>query len=472
MLWNRGGRTGNFLKVDQKYGPYYDLISALGAAVSGTTIEVYPGTYTLAQNDQLFKDGVNWIFQPGAIVNKTNTNVEAASGLAYGIFDDRASGAVTCLVEGLGEFFYDAGVVSADLAGTGVQRSANANIKGTIVITNASSNVSIRCARSKIRAYTNNIYASPFYVASCALAKLTCDECLDTGWQTQFDMGFSSFLGFNLLVNSTGTGPYWESGEAYVFTTRIHSYIYGVYAVQTGSSQTSFWVEASTIETTAVNTVYILGDETKATSNWRVWIVAKDIRGGVIIYNAGKHYVLCEKIGVTGGAPIVAQTSTLGFEAWITVQKLSTNTPSWVTMAAGSGSLGTIYLTVQHYEDTGTVGNGLNIARGTLLVFGGYMKVLNGVGCLVSNAAASVRLNGLTIDTSNTNSASNLPCSLTAAGTLILNQVVLVASALADSIKGSSPFTVKNYGCVTNKDKNANITLSPNAAFTIDSAVS
>lgn len=84
-------------KPDGSATAYATLTAAKTAAASGDIIAVGPGTYDEAN---LAKDGVNWYFYPGAIVNST-------SG-AVGIWDDSAAGAngsVNFRVDGFGEFY-------------------------------------------------------------------------------------------------------------------------------------------------------------------------------------------------------------------------------------------------------------------------------------------------------------------------------------------------------------------------------
>src|SRR5690242_17818907 len=76
--------SAHVLVVDQTNGPFTTLAAAKAEAQSGDTIVVSPGTYN--END-LLKDGVNWLFLEGAIVD---WNVPSVEDAGYGIFDDRA----------------------------------------------------------------------------------------------------------------------------------------------------------------------------------------------------------------------------------------------------------------------------------------------------------------------------------------------------------------------------------------------
>ena len=98
-------RTGNLVWVDAANGndgtgqlgrlqlPFLTLTAAKAAAVSGDTIVVLPGTYS---EKNLVKNGVNWHFFNGAIVNYSG----AVGG---GIFDTNTVGsACTFVVSGNG----------------------------------------------------------------------------------------------------------------------------------------------------------------------------------------------------------------------------------------------------------------------------------------------------------------------------------------------------------------------------------
>src|SRR5258706_3666275 len=101
---------GNVLTVDQIFGndetatrsngvAFQTLTAAKTAALSGDLIRVLPGLYN---ERDLFKDGVNWYFEQGVKVIFVDPGVSGGTG--YGIFDDRSSGAVTCSIDGWGEF--------------------------------------------------------------------------------------------------------------------------------------------------------------------------------------------------------------------------------------------------------------------------------------------------------------------------------------------------------------------------------
>ncbi len=84
-------------QLDRIQRPWKTLTAAKAAAAAGDTIIVHPGTY---DEKNLLKDGVDWHFTVGAIVEYTGR----ANG---GIFDDSATGAnsvVRAVISGSGEF--------------------------------------------------------------------------------------------------------------------------------------------------------------------------------------------------------------------------------------------------------------------------------------------------------------------------------------------------------------------------------
>jgi len=86
--------------VDNESKPYKTLAAAKTDATSGYTIVVRPGTYTY-DGTTLLKNGVNWYFEPGAIVNADATQNQS-------MFGDGGS-AISCTVTGYGKFYDTAG---------------------------------------------------------------------------------------------------------------------------------------------------------------------------------------------------------------------------------------------------------------------------------------------------------------------------------------------------------------------------
>lgn len=92
-----GGKVGIPNQTTGIFTYYSTLEDARDSAVSGDTIFVYPGTYTITTTDTagIAKDGVNYYFHSGAIVNKATTGsifydnsfVNPCNVYGYGIFN-------------------------------------------------------------------------------------------------------------------------------------------------------------------------------------------------------------------------------------------------------------------------------------------------------------------------------------------------------------------------------------------------
>jgi hypothetical protein len=101
------GNDSTFLKgrIDK---PAQSISAAVNIATSGDTIIVYPGTYNI--NSNLFKNGLNYYFYPGAIVNSSNS-----------IFNLQSN--QTCKVFGKGVFNTTVNYLSLVMAVSGINNS-------------------------------------------------------------------------------------------------------------------------------------------------------------------------------------------------------------------------------------------------------------------------------------------------------------------------------------------------------------
>jgi len=74
---NGNDSTGVVGRLDK---PFFTLLAAQTAASAGTTIVVYPGSYT---SNSLGKDGVNWYFMPGATVTTVGNVFNALTAMSF-----------------------------------------------------------------------------------------------------------------------------------------------------------------------------------------------------------------------------------------------------------------------------------------------------------------------------------------------------------------------------------------------------
>lgn len=439
--------------------PFLTITAAKNASSSGDTVEVFAGTYV---ENALLKIGVNYYFHPGAVVRYQQ---DLATGTAYGIFDDRASGATTNIIAGSGKFIYHAGTNgnTDDFGFLG-----NPLCRGGIVITNANTTFKIEGDEAQSTSYDNTFASSTgaIYVENCRYVSAKFKRIYDPLGTNTIVM-VSDFGGelIPFLIAPNTVGIYWGVGETHIDCEEVNEngHLYSIWCNEgVQNTGTDFYYNGNVV----TGKTYISG----ISPNWRTWLNVKWLNGataeGYYILGGGKHYLTAQKVSTDitagGGAVINSAASATGTtnQAWLTIQKIS-SPRHWVANSSGAIT----FAKVQHFEDTGSVTNGIQIDGGVLHLEGDFAQVRNGNAILHNGGTTYVK--NLTLDTDAANNAGNTPVFVTANG-LYLQNCVLVAPALADSIKGSGSFNVGSYGSVANKDKNANIALSPTSGLTVD----
>jgi len=268
---------------------------------------------------------------------------------------------------------------------------------------------------------------------------------------------------------SAGTGVIWAKGETYIKAHTILGSNYGLWAKgdNDGATDANLWMECDFLKSGPGSAAYWSGG---VTANWRTWLKCQEIEcvavegvsGAVNWLGGGRHYVEAQKITAPGNVFFVQGAGGFDPSVWLNAQKLSGGgsvAQKLLTVASG-----VLHATVMHFEDNGFAAGAINVTGGELNLTGGLAKILNGPGIIQSGGIA--RISGLRMDTANTNNVANVPVSVSSAG-LTLRNCVLVAPALADSVKGDAARTITNYGSVANKAKNANVTVNV-AALIVD----
>jgi hypothetical protein len=439
--------AAHVLYVNQVEGPFTTLGAAKAAAVSGDTIVVGPGTYI--END-LLKDGVNWFFAPGAIVTYSSPALQANSNdILYGIFDDRSSGPVQCTIGGHGSFSaYSRGYL---------------NLLGTFVVTNANSKISFAGRELAFATYHDNAGSlgtrAAVYIKNASRVDVTCERIYGARG-TKYDTGLLDEFGDTIFWSEFGSGIYWELGDAYVHCGSIEKISsYGVWGKQPPGNSTAanLWLNADFIETH----IYMNGGTDAAghvgTYNWRSWIVAKEILEGISYFDSGRHYLTVQKINLQN-VPMAFKGAT---QVWMTAHKI-TNTAAggWILAEAGYGGSPILYADVAQFEDIHGVFYiaGISIADAAEVhLRGSYLK--GGSGPAVLHFGGKTRIQGMTIDTSTTNKPNNHPIKVAGPG-LVLDNCILLAPALADSINAAEPQTVTCYGARANRAKHGNVSVN------------
>lgn len=432
--------SAHVLVVDQTNGPFTTLAAAKAEAQSGDTIVVSPGTYN--END-LLKDGVNWLFLEGATVD---WNVPSVEDAGYGIFDDRASGPVTCNVSGRGIFkFHEETIYSAG--------AGNGNSLGMIVITNGGTSFSLKAAALYAGTFNQVASGVAIYVENALLVDIEVDLIKDINWQTLSATDPAD--GATQLQNQM-YGLWWVRGETYLRAKKILCSQYSIWAAGPNdvTVASDLWITADYVESNISPAYYASG---RTGNNYRVWlqlkeIVSSGINGGSNIIGGGRHYIVADKIMTSSGIGF-----SVGGDAghiptvWLTAQKLS-GTGNNLRIDAG-----TVFANILHFEDLVGVLAVVNINGGELHLTGGYAKVLNGVG--INHTGGVADIFGLKVDTTNTNHANNHGVKVSAPG-LVLRSCVLRVAVLADSVNSAGAQTITNYGTVSNKSNHTNVIVS------------
>jgi len=415
-------RQDNTLFVDLVYGnnttaereylslPYAGLLTASAAASSGDLIVLRPASYTVSEN--MGADGVNWYLPAG-------TTVSASGDLESGIFDDSANGLnapFSFTVDG-------AAVISYESTGE------TTPFVHAINITNASSEVVIRC--KKVIGDTNDDGSD----SSGAVAvldgslELTCEEVVSTG---------------------KGYCVYWENGDMSVKAHKIIGAQNGAVSSVTNATPTGkFWVEALEITSSASSVINTAGNQTAA----RVWVNAQEVSAAsgfhaLDIIGSEKIYVTAQKISNTGAESAVLVASG---EAWLKVDKITADD----TMLELTG--GTSWIDLQELE----VGSA---TAAYCIICSGGTHVIKGARFTGGASSLGINVTGgtLTLIDCYINTAANASARpiTKSGGTLILQNCTLVAEATQDSIEASTAQNVKVYGTsVANKAKDANVTI-------------
>lgn len=419
--------------------PFATPGAAVSNAFSGDTIHVLRGNYV---GNDLLKNGVNWFFDPGVLLAYTNTTSNR------GIFDDY-NGAATCSIRGSLQLVHCP--------------NTNLVVSGAVLITNAQSRIHFEA--DSIRFGQTNaggvVYAA-IHVKNCKTNYFKVNELYDFEiGNTNFNDGFDQFH-----ADSFAAGLYWEIGEVHADIQRIDTdAYYAVYGAQAGGASANLYLNGDRWISHNLNCIYFAA----VNDGYKGWFRSHEILAGTgTVQNAlsavgpAKWYVNAEKIH---GSPCI---NNQGATMWVTAQKFSTEqTPflngSWVQ----SVNTNNMYLTVQHYESVGNVGDGFLLeGSGQNYFFGGIAKKTNASGTMMTHAAGYTLLQGLTL------SATNQTAGLifVRSNHLTLNGSILLSKTDTNTIVATSPQTVRVYNTHANRTTNNQISVIA-GSLTVDADV-
>ena len=380
----------------------------------------------------------------------------------YGIFDDR-DGAVNCTIGGNGVFKCIDGLKNSDLVAT-----VNTNAKGTIYVKQAGTNIIIHGNEVMSDAWLVGV-TQIIRVENCGYADIVFSKITDLNNGLQAT-DTANGVGADNTLNGAGIGCFWTNGETYLTFDRCVGGAYGIWAGQNvdGAANTNLWVTGNQVKSATASIYWSEGPSV----NWRTWVHVKEAisgTGNLNFISGGKHYMVIDKISSTGigTSVIISNYLTNVITVWLNAQKISYGASIAGYAISFASTKVVFHGEVLQFEDTGGISGSaaINVQASDVTtevhLTGGYAKVLNGKGINMTTAC-NMEVNGMKIDTTNTNSASNNPISVAAAGLKIRN-CVLLAPATADSVTAGSAQTITNYGSVANKAKNANVTVNVSA---------
>jgi len=446
----------NCIYIEPQSGAY-PLIEARDAAVSGDTIIVLPGSYTVPEREQLLKVGVNWHFMPGAEVTKTIQDLRFA-GTAYGIFDDRATGAVDCKVTGHGVFTFDVGQTN-DAVDEG-----NATIKGCVTITDDESKIHFEASKIRVAAFF--VPADPVTSnASGIRVDNTAGSYFDVDTIEDVNYGESIEVAGPIEIPSSAVGVVWRFGDATIHSKLVKCSMFGFIADQTSGAtgECELTVRVDHIQQYYDhNCIYIVNG---TLSTWKTNFDVGTMRGednsndAYVIVGGGTHFVRAKYVYSPTSTIAAANINGSASASPVSVINYDyVSTPEFALIVGASGTSGSPIVSAKlDYVDQTGGGRIAYFGRGETTVTGGIWKTVGAEA--IWHAGGTTRIKGVTIKSNGSNNAAYYCANVTGSG-LIFENCTLIAPALADSIYAASAQTVKVYGTTyTNKAKNANITI-------------
>jgi hypothetical protein len=435
---------------------YSSLSAAKTAAASG---DVITATALNVGATNLLKNGVDYDFT-GVTLTHSN-QIPQSAGLPLAPFDDRGQGAITNTVKGIKLIDFRSQVLQSGDAISDTNPFVNFNAFAPIYITNPAANIRIDVDTIKHSIVGNANTTAAIYVKDCTNTVFNVGQIIDPLWLSPNVYVGKDEFDDDVTLQSAGAGVYWDHGEMTVNVGTIKGYGYGFYAQASNPARDTvenFWMTAHEIVSSGSAAIYTVGN----TNNYRMWITAKEVKGianpAIALFGDQRFYITAQKISTElSGGTTINLASNGKPEAWIVSEKITCVDGKFVWLA--SGQAGTLDITAQHYEATGTAGGAIGFltAAGTNIIHGGRAKIGNGKG--ISHEGGRTFAENLYIDTATTTNTANNPVSVSAAG-LILKDCILFAPAGAQCITAGSAQSVTILGTVM-----CNQTNSPNITF-------
>lgn len=407
LMRTNGTRSNYSARANTPAAHGIALLVARAAARVGDTIAVGPGAYRVQTS--LAKNGVNWHFEVGAIITRVDESSDA-------IWDDHDT-PMTFSVTGYGDF--------TRITGSNLMKS------WVVRVRNSDSVISIQGRDfTAIGPATGGTDASVLRLEGGKI--------------------FLEGRDMSAKANRNGYAIWWLNGSGTVRAAKITSDYVSVGGSVTTTPTGDFHVAAEQIETAIFN-----GGNQSTAAMWIRCNTLKDILpdgGAVSISGSGRIYIEAQKV--------FGFIYTISFEGLLYVR--AEKHVATISGMNGLGSFlnidgGEIFYDITHVDPNGYGGDTFAINEGILHWDRGSMVGLastNGI----SISGGTVRLNGVTLNTSANSATSPIQKS---GGTVILGSgSVLIAHSSADSIFAANPESVKVYGeVVTNRKAHSNVTI-------------
>lgn len=436
--------TGNILFVDAVNGndatgavgnanrPYLTLGAAKTAASSGQLVWVRPGSYTVT--DSILKNGVNWYFDEGTSVSKSDV-----SG-AVGIIDDKGA-PITSIIGGYGVFS---------------MTFLTATAQGTVGSQNTASNITVGC-RSVSATQTDPaatglacaIYNDGGTIRVSAIESISAiDTAIDFAITIYWQQGLTiieaqSIWSTNNVVNwirdgSTADNMYITCQEMY--STGASNGLPGIiYSTSGANTVASLWITADTIKANDGSGNCALYVESSVS---RLYVTATKIFGDVRV-KSGLVYVTATKqealSNVTGGVTALFVTNTLGTLRW-NVQQHDPKSFTGIAFLIAGGT----FISNEIEYTAGSGSEGLSISSGTARLQTPYLST-------------SANTAGFPITKSG--------------GVLILMAATLVSNGTQASINAGTAQNVVAMSSWANNAVNGNVTVTTTGGISINSNV-
>jgi hypothetical protein len=371
--------------------PFATLAAAKSVAASRDCITVTPGIYN---ENNLFKNGANWMLTPGAAINYSGSGVAA-------IFDDSAAGAN--------------GPITSIISGSGyLKNTGSGAARQLVVVSNPSSDIHLELDR-----------------ATCGADPGDGDIEASCIWQTEGKI--------KATIGSVDGNPgggyvgYWVNGDMDLNFQKVVVENQGFVGVCAATPTGTMRVRANYIESTASYAVNNSSSHVDA----RMWVDALELVGGngvsIVSIAAGKLYVTAQKL--RGGVDIQ------NGDCYIQSQKIASYITGPAAILRLSGGTSDIYVGIvdpnttlgSHYA--AQVSGGVHRIRAMRFTGAATNK-----GVAIS--AGTLILEGATIDTSANSGVSPIEIS---GGTVYLKNCRLIPHSSQPSISWSAG-TVNSQG--------------------------